>query len=108
MRFIYSRYLESQDIYLFPQVTSSSNPKWKIRNHQDQKSGNWWLKVNDKDVIGYWPGSLFTSLGKEATRVEWGGEIINSRSGGRHGPRIWEVGISLTKGLRKLAISGIL
>ncbi|CAL9236865.1 unnamed protein product [Arabidopsis halleri] len=51
---------------------------------KDQKTGNWWLRVNEKDVIGYWPGSLFSSLGREATRVEWGGEIINSRTGGRH------------------------
>jgi len=58
--------------------------KWIICNHQDQKTGNWWLRVNEKDVIGYWPGSLFNSLGREATRVEWGGEIINWKSGGRH------------------------
>ncbi|KAG7574856.1 Neprosin activation peptide [Arabidopsis suecica] len=51
---------------------------------KDRKTGNWWLRVNEKDVIGYWPGSLFSSLGREATRVEWGGEIINSRTGGRH------------------------
>ncbi|KAL9302753.1 putative neprosin [Arabidopsis thaliana] len=51
---------------------------------KDQKTGNWWLRVNEKDVIGYWPGSLFNSLGREATRVEWGGEIINWKSGGRH------------------------
>lgn len=27
---------------------------------------------------------MFSSLGREATRVEWGGEIINSKTGGRH------------------------
>ncbi|EFH56355.1 hypothetical protein ARALYDRAFT_903838 [Arabidopsis lyrata subsp. lyrata] len=55
-----------------------------VRNGKFMGLGNWWLRVNEKDIIGYWPGSLFSSLGREATRVEWGGEIINSKTGGRH------------------------
>ncbi|AEC10395.1 unnamed protein product [Arabidopsis thaliana] len=43
---------------------------------KDPKTGNWWLKINDNDVIGYWPGSLFNSLGDGAIKVEWGGEIF--------------------------------
>ncbi|KAL1210808.1 Protein neprosin [Cardamine amara subsp. amara] len=50
---------------------------------KDQKTGNWWLKINENDVMGYWPGSLFNSLGDGATKVEWGGEIY-THSGVRH------------------------
>ncbi|CAG7873917.1 unnamed protein product [Brassica rapa] len=50
---------------------------------KDRKTGNWWLRVG-KDIIGYWPGKLFTSLGNGATRVEWGGEIVNLKTGGKH------------------------
>ncbi|WZZ48455.1 hypothetical protein YC2023_048562 [Brassica napus] len=33
------------------------------------KSGeNWWLRVGE-ELVGYWPGALFTSLGDGATRV---------------------------------------
>ncbi|CAH8265916.1 unnamed protein product [Arabidopsis lyrata] len=50
---------------------------------KDQKTGNWWLKINDNDIIGYWPGSLFNSLGDGAIKVEWGGEIFTqTRNGG--------------------------
>lgn len=56
--------------------------KWIFCNHQDQKTGNWWLKINENDVIGYWPGSLFNSLGDGATTVEWGGEICTDMGGG--------------------------
>ncbi|KAG2290191.1 hypothetical protein Bca52824_049795 [Brassica carinata] len=44
---------------------------------------NWWLKV-DEELVGYWPGSLFTSLGDGATIVQWGGEIVNLETDGKH------------------------
>ncbi|CAN7007651.1 unnamed protein product [Brassica oleracea var. botrytis] len=48
------------------------------------KSGeNWWLRVGE-ELVGYWPGALFTSLGDGATRVQWGGEIVNVKTGGKH------------------------
>ncbi|KFK37238.1 hypothetical protein AALP_AA4G231800 [Arabis alpina] len=40
---------------------------------KDQKTGNWWLRINDDVFMGYWPGSLFNSLGDGATDVQWGG-----------------------------------
>ncbi|KAF5728068.1 hypothetical protein HS088_TW21G00211 [Tripterygium wilfordii] len=43
---------------------------------QDQKDKVWRLIVNDAEV-GYWPNSIFTHLNGPATRVEWGGEVIN-------------------------------
>ncbi|KAF8101282.1 hypothetical protein N665_0208s0066 [Sinapis alba] len=51
---------------------------------RDRKDGKkWWLKVGD-ELVGYWPSSLFTSLGDGATRVSWGGEIVNAKTGGKH------------------------
>ncbi|KAG2332236.1 hypothetical protein Bca52824_003416 [Brassica carinata] len=51
---------------------------WKDRN-----SGNWWLCLNN-ELVGYWPAELFTSLADHAESIEWGGEIVNSQSFGRH------------------------
>ncbi|CAL5375907.1 unnamed protein product [Camellia sinensis] len=50
---------------------------------KDNNSGNWWLQLQDV-VLGYWPGSIFTGLAESSTTVEWGGEIINSRSAQHH------------------------
>ncbi|CAH2058047.1 unnamed protein product [Thlaspi arvense] len=46
-------------------------------------SGNWWLKIGE-ELVGYWPGSLFTSLGDRGSLVNWGGEIVNQMTNGRH------------------------
>nr|VDD04717.1 unnamed protein product [Brassica oleracea] len=43
----------------------------------------WWLQV-DKEVVGYWPDKIFSSLGKGATDIDWGGEIVNEKTGGKH------------------------
>ncbi|KAF2567989.1 hypothetical protein F2Q68_00028390 [Brassica cretica] len=45
--------------------------------------GNWWLRVGG-ELVGYWPGSLFTSLKDKAEEVYWGGGIANEMTGGRH------------------------
>ncbi|KAL0720607.1 hypothetical protein Bca4012_035206 [Brassica carinata] len=45
--------------------------------------GNWWLRIGE-ELVGYWPGQLFNSIGSGATRVLWGGEIINLKTGGQH------------------------
>ena len=50
---------------------------------QDKITGSWWLQLQDM-VLGYWPDSIFTGLADSATAVSWGGEIINTRSKGRH------------------------
>uniref|UniRef100_A0A1J3CT38 Neprosin PEP catalytic domain-containing protein n=1 Tax=Noccaea caerulescens TaxID=107243 RepID=A0A1J3CT38_NOCCA len=44
---------------------------------------NWWLKIGEENV-GYWPGNLFNSLGNGATTVQWGGEIVNLKTDGKH------------------------
>ena len=34
--------------------------------------------------FGYWPSSIFSILSDSASRVRWGGEVINYKSGGQH------------------------
>lgn len=51
---------------------------------KDPNSGNWWMQYGNSYVLGYWPSSLFSTLSKAATTVEWGGEIVNSEPGGQH------------------------
>ncbi|XP_022714531.1 uncharacterized protein LOC111274160 [Durio zibethinus] len=53
--------------------------------HKDKQSGNWWLRIQQIDV-GYWPGSIFTTLSDRADRLSWGGEILNFQSQGHHTP----------------------
>lgn len=46
--------------------------------------GNWWLGIG-QSFIGYWPAKLFTHLADgPAKLVQWGGEIVNTRSYGQH------------------------
>ncbi|OMO66439.1 hypothetical protein COLO4_30568 [Corchorus olitorius] len=58
----------------------------------DKQSGNWWLRFQDTDV-GYWPGSIFTRLSDRADAINWGGEIVNRGTGGRHTSLKWGVAI---------------
>lgn len=51
---------------------------------KDPKIGNWWLGFGDNTLVGYWPAELFTHLADHATMVEWGGEVVNTRSSGEH------------------------
>ncbi|XP_065616876.1 protein neprosin-like [Quercus suber] len=48
-----------------------------------KENGNWWLQVQDQ-VLGYWPGSIFTYLASNATKINWGGEVYNSEPNGNH------------------------
>ncbi|RVW34742.1 hypothetical protein CK203_111353 [Vitis vinifera] len=54
-----------------------------ITIYKDIQSGNWWVKLQDKD-LGYWPSSIITSSGATLTTLTWGGEILNSNLGGHH------------------------
>ncbi|KAF3776560.1 hypothetical protein EJ110_NYTH47024 [Nymphaea thermarum] len=49
---------------------------------KDAETGNWWLKYEDM-YVGYWPGSLFTTLANEASRLDWGGEVARPANGPR-------------------------
>lgn len=50
---------------------------------QDRNNDNWWFNLGDKPV-GYWPGSLFSNMKAWANLVQWGGQVWNSKPGGRH------------------------
>ncbi|KAK9923540.1 hypothetical protein M0R45_031952 [Rubus argutus] len=54
-----------------------------ISIYKHQSAGQWWLKVQNEE-LGYWPDNILPSLRGSAEVVNWGGEIYNSESGGRH------------------------
>ncbi|KAM7254472.1 hypothetical protein ACFE04_003852 [Oxalis oulophora] len=54
-----------------------------LKIYKDKQTGNWWLQVQNQ-VIGYWSRSIFTSLKDVATKIDWGGEVINQQKHGRH------------------------
>ncbi|KAI3963492.1 hypothetical protein MKW98_022914 [Papaver atlanticum] len=50
---------------------------------RDQSNGNWWVLVQGAEV-GYLPPSLFKELSEKATRIEYGGQVLNKRTDGGH------------------------
>jgi hypothetical protein len=56
-----------------------------IEFFKDGTAGHWWLKVGGV-WVGYYPRTLFDSYGliNESSNVDFGGEIIDNRNGGRH------------------------
>ncbi|XP_057472373.1 uncharacterized protein LOC130760966 [Actinidia eriantha] len=50
----------------------------------DPKHGHWWLEFGPGLLVGYWPSFLFTHLRNHASMVQFGGEIVNTRSMGHH------------------------
>lgn len=51
---------------------------------KDPKHGHWWLEFGSGLLVGYWPAFLFSHLRSHASMVQFGGEIVNSRSSGYH------------------------
>ncbi|BBH03790.1 Protein of Unknown Function D [Prunus dulcis] len=51
---------------------------------KDPKHGHWWLEFGNGLLVGYWPAFLFSHLRSHASMVQFGGEIVNSRSMGYH------------------------
>ncbi|XP_023758567.1 uncharacterized protein LOC111907008 [Lactuca sativa] len=51
---------------------------------KDPKHGHWWLQFGSGLLIGYWPSFLFSHLQRHASMVQFGGEIVNTRSNGYH------------------------
>lgn len=51
---------------------------------QDPKHGHWWLEFGRGLLVGYWPSFLFSHLQKHASMIQFGGEIVNTRSRGYH------------------------
>ncbi|KAJ4712381.1 Protein of Unknown Function (DUF239) [Melia azedarach] len=51
---------------------------------KDPKHGHWWLEFGSGLLVGYWPAFLFSHLRSHASMIQFGGEIVNSRSSGFH------------------------
>ncbi|XP_059643613.1 protein neprosin-like [Cornus florida] len=52
---------------------------------KDPKHGHWWLQFGRGLLVGYWPSYLFSHLRSHASMIQFGGEIVNTRSvGGFH------------------------
>ncbi|KAK3037554.1 hypothetical protein RJ639_030362 [Escallonia herrerae] len=51
---------------------------------KDPKHGHWWLEFGPGLLIGYWPSFLFSHLRGTASMIQFGGEIVNTRSMGYH------------------------
>ncbi|CAG7905310.1 unnamed protein product [Brassica rapa] len=67
-----------------PTLYGDDNPRFFIY-WTDPKTGNWWLQLNEQELIGYWPKELFTNLADEgASTIEWGGEVVNTKKDGQH------------------------
>ncbi|KAI3976250.1 hypothetical protein MKX01_021792 [Papaver californicum] len=50
---------------------------------KDPKRGHWWLQYGSA-LVGYWPSFLFSHLRNHASMVQFGGEIVDSRTSGFH------------------------
>ncbi|KAF8085825.1 hypothetical protein N665_0645s0004 [Sinapis alba] len=73
--------------YLLTPISTYNGPqvKFTVQVWKDPKTGNWWLQLNEKELIGYWPKELFTNLADEgASTIEWGGEVVNTKKNGQH------------------------
>ncbi|KAK4279838.1 hypothetical protein QN277_011550 [Acacia crassicarpa] len=62
----------------------SAQAVMKLTIWKDIKNGDWWIQYGPEKVIGYWPSALFSQLSYNATVVEWGGEVINTRANGQN------------------------
>ncbi|XP_074284304.1 protein neprosin-like [Silene latifolia] len=70
---------------------------------KDPKHGHWWLEFGSGLLVGYWPGFLFSHLRIRANMVQFGGEIVNSRSQGYHTATQMGSGHFADEGFKKAA-----
>ncbi|MCL7042766.1 hypothetical protein MKW94_012309 [Papaver nudicaule] len=47
----------------------------------ERETGNWWLTLEGKTKIGYWPRELFPLLGLGADYIYWGGRVKSGKDG---------------------------
>ncbi|KAJ1398259.1 hypothetical protein SESBI_31255 [Sesbania bispinosa] len=70
---------------------------------KDPKHGHWWLEFGSGLLVGYWPAYLFSHLRSHASMVQFGGEIVNTRSRGYHTGTEMGSGHFAEEGFRKAA-----
>ncbi|QSQ24427.1 neprosin family prolyl endopeptidase [Pyxidicoccus parkwayensis] len=66
-------------------VSGGTQQEMKLLWFKDGTAGNWWLKYGDT-WVGYYPRTRFDTngLADKAWSIDFGGEIIDNRPGGRH------------------------
>ncbi|KAL2936128.1 hypothetical protein RDABS01_019246 [Bienertia sinuspersici] len=69
----------------------------------DPKHGHWWLQLGSGVLVGYWPAFLFSHLRMHANMIQFGGEVVNSRSSGFHTATQMGSGHFADEGFRKAA-----
>ena len=47
------------------------------------ETGDWWLSVQG-EWVGYYPRGAYIGIANHATTIDYGGEILDGRTGGRH------------------------
>jgi len=59
--------------------------EFKLLLYKDGTNGSWWLRYGDT-WVGYWPRTLFDGNGlrDQGSIVDFGGEIVNTQTDGRH------------------------
>ncbi|PON75646.1 hypothetical protein TorRG33x02_244950 [Trema orientale] len=72
---------------------------------KNKESGNWWLQLQNQ-VLGYWPGSIFTTLADSSDAINFGGEIINDEADGHHTPTQMGSGHFPSEGYGKASFFG--
>ncbi|CAI9103284.1 OLC1v1001740C1 [Oldenlandia corymbosa var. corymbosa] len=68
----------------FPELSSIDGSQFEFSVMISKGEQGWMLQFNDT-ILGYWPYSLFTTLGPiaPASTVQWGGAVLNSQIDGR-------------------------
>ncbi|KAL3536970.1 hypothetical protein ACH5RR_000336 [Cinchona calisaya] len=63
--------------YAFPDISTRGNTQYDIKLRlQLTVNGYWLVYLNTNLLIGYWPSSIFTSLGNGGDNVLWGGQVF--------------------------------
>ncbi|KAE8720509.1 Detected protein of confused Function [Hibiscus syriacus] len=70
---------------------------------KDPKHGHWWLEFGSRLLVGYWPAFLFSHLRSHANIIQFGGEIVNTRSSGFHTSTQMDSGHFAEEGFGKVA-----
>jgi len=71
----------------FSQYSQLGGAQWEMKLlwYKDGINGHWWLRFGDT-WVGYYPRTLFdvNGLRDEAAEIDFGGEIVDKRTDGRH------------------------
>ena len=66
-------------------VSTIGGSQYEVNMHWAKAgdTGSWWLSVQG-EWVGYYPRGLFTAAANRASVIDFGGEIIDRQTGGRH------------------------